>query len=532
MRERNRIYFVDIGPKQLQDFILYGPYAPDIKNISISTEGTSKGMEQDVAQAAAAKEKEKEEGEKATDEYNDQFFKKYVANPTNDQLAFFYVSDLVDIILFNIEATLRGAPMVIDGLKKNLNAGGAQTDQQTYDAEQLSGVEKEKMIQKSLYLKFYEQYKKFRLLLGPVEIVNPKNKKDSEFVNFGDLPISVKYFNEWLTEKLLKKDQTVYTLTRFLNDLFNDLINSFLNDDSCFNTNESQKIHMNQSVITSYKNPGQPLDEITQQLLTTALAADVKFPSRLYLPVAPQPVLNISGRTGLPETSRDVTEETNYLVFFAGRTQPLELMNGSRFQDSQRGIFHYIAGRDRGIVKTIKMQRTDIKGHKETRFEQQGYDGLAQLREVYDVNIDCFADVHTFPGTYIFVDPRGFAPNLSFNLKDEGFNLEDLTDYGLGGYYMIMRSEHSFGAGRADTKIIAKWVAAIDKEQSKSSQSAKNDEKLSDDTCAKLYSNRKERALQTPTTAQENAQAWSEAVKKDTLALPPSENFTTHGGMK
>ena len=38
----------------------------------------------------------------------------------------------------------------------------------------------------------------------------------------------------------------------------------------------------------------------------------------------------------------------------------------------------------------------------------------------------------------------------------------NLTQYGIGGYYMIIRSEHEFGPGEANTKITAKWVNEVD----------------------------------------------------------------------
>ena len=78
---------------------------------------------------------------------------------------------------------------------------------------------------------------------------------------------------------------------------------------------------------------------------------------------------------------------------------------------------------------------------------QDGYDGLRQLRVVYDVEIDSYANVQTFPGTYIYVDPTGFDP---------GFQVDkiSLTELGVGGYYMIIRSEHEFAAGKA---IVFEW---------------------------------------------------------------------------
>jgi hypothetical protein len=101
------------------------------------------------------------------------------------------------------------------------------------------------------------------------------------------------------------------------------------------------------------------------------------------------------------------------------------------------------------------LTKTDSTGLKELRFEQDGYDGLKQLREVFDVNIKTYANVHAYPGMYIFVDPKGFSPNSK--MGDEIF---DLTQIGIGGYHMIVRSEHSFGPGRADSTIHAKWVAS------------------------------------------------------------------------
>ena len=74
------------------------------------------------------------------------------------------------------------------------------------------------------------------------------------------------------------------------------------------------------------------------------------------------------------------------------------------------------------------------------------------------MEIDCFANVNTFPGTYIYVDPRGFSPSGK-EVADSDLNL---TDLGIGGYYMIMKSEHSFGSGEMNSKIHARFVNAIE----------------------------------------------------------------------
>ena len=89
---------------------------------------------------------------------------------------------------------------------------------------------------------FYLNYQKFRLLLGPLEIQDPKGVGKSEFINIGDIPVSSKYFAEWVTEKLIKKEQATYPLARFLTDFFNTLVRGFLNDgnNKCFKGGKNQ----------------------------------------------------------------------------------------------------------------------------------------------------------------------------------------------------------------------------------------------------------------------------------------------------
>ena len=97
------------------------------------------------------------------------------------------------------------------------------------------------------------------------------------------------------------------------------------------------------------------------------------------------------------------------------------------------------------------------------RFEQEGYDGLRQLREIYDVNVTTVANVQTYPGTYIYVEPRGFSPSLG----DYSLDRFDLTDLGIGGYYMIIESTHEFAPGVMNTSLRAKWVQSLDNEDGK-----------------------------------------------------------------
>ena len=360
-------------------------------------------------------------------------------NPNEHSLPFVYVSDLIDCIMSNIDAELADLPSQVTALMAT--AEGIDNDQCSLDLE------------KQRLQRLKVSYEKLRIVLGPLEIVNQGEPQGAPLhCTFGDVPISMKYLLEWIADELTETAQTIYTLTRFLNDLFNKLIAEFLNDGSCFNWDikPGGKVRMNQTVITSYPRPG-PEDEIT------AAAVEINLP-RTNIARLPHPGFNISGVPDTPIAAGHVSEEMNYFIYFAGRVAPLERMKGNKKEDEERGIFHYMAGRNSGLIKNIKFNKTDSTGLAEVRFEQEGYEGLQQLRVLYDVDIDMYANVKTFPGTYIFVDPRGVAPTTNLT---EGHPL-NLTQYGIGGYMMIIKSEHSFAPGKAESKLHAKWVNSIE----------------------------------------------------------------------
>ena len=161
----------------------------------------------------------------------------------------------------------------------------------------------------------------------------------------------------------------------------------------------------------------------------------------------------------------------NWMIFYSGRPAPKEAMNGDRGFDAARGINHYILGQDRGIVKTIQLERTPAPMLKELRYVQSGYDGLLQLLEVYDVNISAFLIPNTFPGQIIFVDPRGFAPStsgftsISEDDPKKSINVDkyELSRYGIGGYYLIYKASHRIAEGERTTQISARWLHGHEK---------------------------------------------------------------------
>jgi hypothetical protein len=578
----DKIRYIDVPYQDIRGFVRRGPFyrpseALKIKDSKAHIDTLKANIDAAIEKFDPANDKDNEEfltslGQGWADEGVKEKFKAAVGavGPNSAGLAYFYVRDLVDVVLRNVEEVLEKLPKAMD----SLHASG---DLSTEPPEQYKLNKCDLVLRKKQIENYAKLFKKFRIVLGPLEVVNHtagltankltsaaeelkqegeeegnKGKEllawaagslatiakasspASKIVNLGDVPVSVKYFVEFLGDRMTKKDQASYPLAKFLNDFFKNLLTNFLNDDTCFDVNIKQKIRLNQAALTSYKKQssvkdGKQMywnhDEITRAIrdLMTAGAQDPKKPTEnkpkdyyLDIDAVEKPVLNISGERKTPDGGNPgVFHETNYLTYFAGRTSPREKMNGDFEEDKEAGIFHYVLGKNRGIIKDIKLSKTDSKGLPEVRFEQDGYDGLKQLRVVYDVDVDTYLNVKTFPGSYIFVDPRGFAPNTNLEADSE----LNLTEYGIGGYCMIIRSTHEFGPGLAKSSLHAKWVHDTNNNLDKKADNERESHRGANDgdSCSSAdvgHTRRKSEA------ATEKAEAEAKAATDDVGIIP------------
>ena len=500
--KEKRIFYYNLSYAQISQFIRTGKVPPGT-DLTPKLDGKTNVKEIDKQFTTIAK------SLRRSDSFENENMEKiiesikvslYSTSSETNKVSFFFISDLLDIIMKNIDNTLEQlCDESGDENKKIFNYANQIGDlipkMKSDFAKYTTEIKTNKVIIKEIekLKKAKEQFKKMRIVLGPIEIRDQFNPNNSFPCTIGDIPISLNYFLDFLTEKKLSKDEVVYPISNFVKDLVNDLIKNFLNTDSCFSHNTKQRIRLNNSTISCFSRSKNATgnDDITYLIK--------KYPNtvgrgnifqgfhlkkgKISIDEEVPPVLLVSGPSRHPLQIMQASREFNYQVFYAGRAYPAEKMTGNEQEDLENGIFHYLLGKDRGLVKNISLERTDMTGLKELRFEQEGFDGLTQLREVYNANIDSMLNLHTFPGTYIFVDPRGFSPEAGI----------DYTQFGIGGYYMITRSEHSIGPGKADTKIVAKWVAHASKEKEAESKEKERIVSENESTPTKCHCRKKRR---------------------------------------
>lgn len=395
-----------------------------------------------------------------------------ISSSTHRQVTMFFLYDLIDIILEGIGNSFDAQEAVLKEMEPTRTLESERT---------IIDLERANLI------KARENYRALRILLGPMEVRDPQNNSEYTYISMGEIPISAKYFSEWMAEKMLSKDRRSFTLSSFIESFIKNYVSVFLNDSTCAGVKATQPASFHSTTIVSYGNPDSDFDEISDILRSQN--SKIVSQNRRRSPGTPLKsytdmwcassknvdgvsILNVHGSRSEPLAAgnKGVKNQYNWMVYYAARSAPDGVMKGKRQEDSFAGINHYIIGQSSGIVKNIKLEKTSAPMLKEMRYEQEGYDGLLQLREMYNANIDTFLYPSVYPGTVVFVDPRGFAPDtreftsIEDDLKKDPKHLIDkyeLSRYGIGGYYMVTKVQHRIAEGERSTQMNCQWLHAV-----------------------------------------------------------------------
>ena len=361
--------------------------------------------------------------------------------PSNENLYYFYFGDLIDVILKNMDEVLSQANIKLFEFIVSTN---------------------NKYLQKEIfkYAIAEKEFRKLRIVLGPIELFNQKG--ENFFSSIADIPISLRYFIDYMTNFYMSQEEAIYPLITFIRNFINDIIVKCINNNKGLNTKKEKPIFIFENFIASENIPssGQSIskyDEFSDLMLSNQikkLSTDtIKINNKDN---KKKKLLNISNKA-LGNVGDQVENVYNYAIFYAGRTQPLDILY-DKDKRKEYYIFDYLSGKNSGPIKSIKLSKTASPGSlKLVRFEQEGWDGESQLKDVYDTEIEMINCMFIYPGTYLYVNPKGFAPSIT----DERL----ITKFGVGGFFMVTSVSHSFGAGEAKTSIKAKWVQGLAEEK-------------------------------------------------------------------
>jgi hypothetical protein len=377
--------WVPPGPKLLD------PKATEA-DITKELNGANKGKDKKKAADEAAKKPSLVGSEKNNNPFKN--FKILAPNSNFIQLNYFFINDLVDVVLDS---------------KKGENG------------------------------KDRPEFKKTKVVLGSF------NFKNTTY-NIGEIPVSTAYFFEWMTENVISKGLKSFPLMNFIRSLTNNLINNMLNE-RCATEKSDASIEFRTTTSLS-----------TKKLSSGSGGRGLNLKSGNH---------SLRSYIGSNYSSKDVY---HYIIIYAMsiNDKQQKIGQGDAIQDGNRGVHHLHFGQNRGIVKKISFEKTDIPYSREARYFRHGFDGLAQIGAVYNAKIEMIGNAIFYPGMMVFIDPRGVG-GRDF---DPTIIRSDANTLGFGGYHLVTKVDSSITVEGYKTTVTALWNYTGEK--TKSSKKAKS----------------------------------------------------------
>ena len=124
-------------------------------------------------------------------------------------------------------------------------------------------------------------------------------------------------------------------------------------------------------------------------------------------------------------------------------------MNNTGTGDFNYGIYHFVLGADRGLLKRAVFDRTDQPYLSEGRVARDRQLGANQLRELYNVSLRLYGNNIIKPGQYIYVTPypMGFGnPRYPRSIS---------RTLGIGGYHLVTSVHSVIDRNGYETSLIA-----------------------------------------------------------------------------
>lgn len=283
-----------------------------------------------------------------------------------------------------------------------------------------------------------------KTLLGDIVLFDPRVQRRYS-INLADVPISVELFKEWFLRNVNgSRKGEVWPVKLFIKDVVEKLLSPALNPDGCFVNVPQRAIKVSFTYFSAKAKDGK--DPLVPEKCARTTVNSIK---ELKRPITP--------------SGEKISE---YWVIYAAEDFPPGRI-ASIEQDWASGIYHFMIGRDKGLVKTINFNRADMPYMREARIVSDGDSQFARLREYYTADIEMVGNNLFVPGDAIFINPSVIT------LGDPKKTTSLGQIMGLVGYYRVINVASFIEAGVYKTSIAANWEAAGDgKSRSYTAQAA------------------------------------------------------------
>lgn len=252
------------------------------------------------------------------------------------------------------------------------------------------------------------------LVLGPAKLGN-------KIINLCQFPISLRSFQIWFVDNVIKKSKRSYYFWEFIQDIFKNLVTPNLISSRVIS---KQSLNLNVQV--------------------TSIVSDVKLErGKSYLDT------DVNVVNALSPNVFNYNDIYTYLIIYIYDYQ-MESRKGDIEEDYKDGIYHYYKSMNKGIIKTINFTKIDFPRYRDMRITNNKFNDTGDiLREHYNASITAIGCPLFTNGGHIYLN----ATSLGV------YGERIISDLGLSGYYMITGIDHTFSTEKGyEMKIDCTWV--------------------------------------------------------------------------
>ena len=259
-----------------------------------------------------------------------------------------------------------------------------------------------------------ESIKKFKILLPKIELTYHDTRRT---IGLSYLPLSMSVVSSFLYQAYINEGNVLnFTIKYFLDKL--DLLHAKIFDDLAV-----------QKILESEHN--------FKKVNYTGPKLRLSSKSRVQ-------INNLAG----PGIATSPREDEEYYVIYQENSQASSSPSllGDRKDDASKGIYHFVPGMDRGLVKNINFTKFEVPYKRESLMVDQTnlYD---ELMMPYSANVQMFGNNLFLPGSQIYIDP------WSIGFGDPQDKNSAAVKLGLGGYYTVLSVTTRFSPGSLETTL-------------------------------------------------------------------------------
>jgi hypothetical protein len=391
---------------------------------------------------------------------------------SKEQVAYMFLGDLIAVItdsvvgdtafaidsrLTKVSSTLTGT-----GAEQNLSSTFQQASDALFEtfgfaSERVQTVGTEQAIQSAVETgrkRAQDIHENLRIILGNIKVnlKRPGGSKEID-VNLADIPVSVEFFLKFMADNVLSKDILDYPYFHFMNDLVASVVGNMLGSE-CFGGLTDASVRAQTLVINSNKD----ISDSDFYSLDEELGYKVVDLSK------------VSPENNLVNNCGDASSRANLFEYFVVSVSIIDetKLEGEYDADIKEGVYHLAYGLDRGLVRSIKFNKTNQEFLPEARFASEGGLLLNQLSNAYDVTVEMVGNNLFKIGQLVYIDAEVLGAGPSWADFGENGNRQRswANIMGLGGYHLVTEVGNSISSdGTFVTTIKARWQSGGSREK-------------------------------------------------------------------